>query len=143
MAKKTFEVNVCRIAYAYHTITVEAETEQEARNLAVDEAGNHLYNEKHVDYEAQEVTEVIDLDAAKVDSPEKPIDELILQRIYNKLGEFTANDEDEYPEIIKELREGLALEPNEMVDYLETITMWEKVEFSFTVKEFCELIGLS
>jgi hypothetical protein len=83
------------------------------------------------------------LDAAKVDSPEKPIDELILQRIYNKLGEFTANDKDEYPDIIKELREGLALEPNGMVDDLETITMWEKVEFSFTVKEFCELIGLS
>jgi len=140
--KKTFEVEVCRISYAYHTITVEAETVQEARDLAVDEAGNHLYNEKHVDYEAQGVTEVIDLDEP-VDSPEKPIDELILQRIYNKLGEFTANDKDEYPDIIKELREGLALEPNGMVDDLETITMWERVEFSFTVKEFCELIGLS
>ena len=142
MAKKTFEVNVCRIAYAYHTITVEAETVQEARELAVDEAGNHLYNEKHVDYEAQDVTEVIDLDAPVVDSTEKPIDELILQRIYDKLGEYTANDEDEYPDIIKELREGLIIEPNEMVDHLETITMWENLEFTFTVKEFCELIGL-
>ena len=65
-----------------------------------------------------------------------------INQIYEKLGEYTANDESEYPAIIKELKEALATTPILLVDYLDSITIWEKVEFSFTVKEFCELIGL-
>ena len=51
MAKQKFDIEVVRIGYAFATITVEAESEKEAEGLALDEAGDHDYNEKEMDYE--------------------------------------------------------------------------------------------
>ena len=53
-----FKVTVCRIAYAYHDIEVEADSIDMARDVAWNESGNHSYNEKHVEYEANEVEEI-------------------------------------------------------------------------------------
>ncbi len=48
--KKKFKVLVTRIAYASHSIEVEAESELEARELAIDEAGNLEFREHSSDY---------------------------------------------------------------------------------------------
>jgi hypothetical protein len=53
---RRYEVTVCRISYQFHTQTVTARSEAEAKELALDAAGNYLYNEKHVDYEVEGVT---------------------------------------------------------------------------------------
>lgn len=49
-SKKPFEVNVCRIGYAYKTITVLAKTRKEAEEIALDEAGGEEFSEKNADY---------------------------------------------------------------------------------------------
>jgi hypothetical protein len=48
MAKYT--VSVVRTAYACMDIEVEAENEKEAREKALEEAGNHVFNEHDADY---------------------------------------------------------------------------------------------
>lgn len=45
-----FEIEVCRMSAGFNTITVEAENEFEAGQMALDEAGNHIYKEKDCDY---------------------------------------------------------------------------------------------
>lgn len=51
-----YEVMVCRTSYAFNTIRVKAHNEEEAERLAIDRAGDHLYNEKDADYLAESVT---------------------------------------------------------------------------------------
>lgn len=51
-----YVVKVCRIAYAFKDIEVEAENETQATDKAMDDAGNHEFSEKDVEYEAQGVT---------------------------------------------------------------------------------------
>lgn len=46
-----FQVEVLRISYGFATIEVEANNEEEADAKALDEAGNHLFNEKNAEYE--------------------------------------------------------------------------------------------
>ena len=48
-----FDVQVTRIAYAVKTIRVEADGPDEARQKALEEAGNHLFTEHNSDYEAE------------------------------------------------------------------------------------------
>lgn len=57
MAKKketprvqSFDIEVCRIGYAFHTITVEATSQKEAEEKALDKAGDYLYSEKTAEY---------------------------------------------------------------------------------------------
>jgi hypothetical protein len=45
-----FEIDVCRTGYGFARIEVEAETKEVAENLALDEAGDHDYNEKSSEY---------------------------------------------------------------------------------------------
>lgn len=49
MAK--FQIPVCRISYGYKTIEVEADTLEQAQELALDEAPNLEFSEKSADYE--------------------------------------------------------------------------------------------
>jgi hypothetical protein len=58
MAKKQFRVNIVRTSYGFHTITVEAENAKKAKELALEEAGDHEYPEKDADYEVNDVTEI-------------------------------------------------------------------------------------
>ena len=45
-----FTVPVLRISYQFADIEVEADTQEAADSKALDEAGNHLYSEKNVEY---------------------------------------------------------------------------------------------
>ena len=51
MTKQTFDIEVIRIGYGSHTISVEAETYEQAQELALDKAGDYEYSEKSADYE--------------------------------------------------------------------------------------------
>jgi hypothetical protein len=46
----TFTVTVCRIGYGFKDIQVEADSQQEADEKALDEACNHEYSEKNAEY---------------------------------------------------------------------------------------------
>ena len=58
--KKAYEVSVCRISYGFINIRVEANSEKEAKEIALDQAGNHLFSEHDADYEANYVKEIND-----------------------------------------------------------------------------------
>lgn len=66
------------------------------------------------------------------------------------LGEYICEDDEHFPEIIKALKKALKDNPDQLVDFIRfkngkqtpTITMWEPVESTFTVKVFCELVGI-
>lgn len=45
-----FQIPVVRTSYAFKTIEVEAGSLEEAQRKALDEAGNHEFSEKNVDY---------------------------------------------------------------------------------------------
>lgn len=45
-----FTVQVCRISYAFTEIEVEAKSAKQAKDLALDESGDHNYSEKDADY---------------------------------------------------------------------------------------------
>jgi len=49
---KQFNVPVMRTGYAHTNIAVSARTEQEAINLAIDEAGSESFSENNAEYEA-------------------------------------------------------------------------------------------
>jgi hypothetical protein len=50
-------VNVCRTAWGFNTLEVEADSPEQAKNIALDEAGNHLYSEKESEYTCEGVFE--------------------------------------------------------------------------------------
>ena len=56
MAK--FNVNVVRICYASMYVEVEADTEELARDKALDTAGDHLFSEHSSEYEIESVVRV-------------------------------------------------------------------------------------
>lgn len=49
-------VDVCRVGYSYTTIEVEAENEEMAKEIAVDEAANYEFSEKDAEYSAEYVS---------------------------------------------------------------------------------------
>lgn len=53
--KKKFKVEVCRTTYSFNKIEVEAETPEEAKEIALEKAGNYLYSESNVEYTAEDV----------------------------------------------------------------------------------------
>lgn len=48
-----FTVPVIRISYQHHDIEIEAGSQEEADQIALDQAGNHLYDEKSVEYKLE------------------------------------------------------------------------------------------
>lgn len=54
-----FTIPVTRIGYGYRDIEVEAESQEEAENKALDEAGNYKFSEKESDYIIQDVPELM------------------------------------------------------------------------------------
>jgi hypothetical protein len=56
MAKKVlkkYKVKVCRISYAHRDLEVEATNIREARQKALDEAGNYEFSEHDADYKVE------------------------------------------------------------------------------------------
>jgi hypothetical protein len=49
---REWDVPVCRVGYGHNTLRVEARTAEEAKQIALEEAGNHEYSEKSSEYEA-------------------------------------------------------------------------------------------
>lgn len=58
ITKRKFEVTICRTAYAFRDIVVEATSRAEAQNLAMEESGNHEFSEKDADYSVQGTREI-------------------------------------------------------------------------------------
>lgn len=54
---------------------------------------------------------------------------------------LSASDDDELVEMIKLIAENE--DENEIIDYIDGVTAWEKVEYSFTCEQFCFEIGFS
>lgn len=50
-----FSVTVNRIGYAQKTIVVEADSEEQAREAAIDEAGNLSFSEHSSEYEVEAI----------------------------------------------------------------------------------------
>ncbi|HUU86307.1 MAG TPA: hypothetical protein VMX17_00970 [Candidatus Glassbacteria bacterium] len=58
-------------------------------------------------------------------------------------GQILSGDTDEDIEVmIKILRKALKTQPKQTADYIDGITMWQNVEYSFTVEAACEYIGI-
>ena len=55
--KKKFKVEICRTSYGFNEVEVEAETPEEAEEIAFEEAGNYLYSESNAEYTTDGVTE--------------------------------------------------------------------------------------
>lgn len=47
---KEFEIEVTRVGYGRRTVRLSARTEDEARDIADDDAGNHIYSEDSSNY---------------------------------------------------------------------------------------------
>jgi len=47
---ETYNIEVCRIGYSFKTIEVDATSQKEAEELALDEAGSHEFSEKDAEY---------------------------------------------------------------------------------------------
>ena len=53
-----YKVTVIRTSYASGTIEVEADNKKQAKQVALEEAGNHSYSGYDADYEILEVEEI-------------------------------------------------------------------------------------
>ena len=53
-----FKVELCRTSYSSATVVVEARSEEEAKNFAMDIAGDQNYSEYGADYEVETIREV-------------------------------------------------------------------------------------
>ena len=122
-----FDVEVLRVSYAYNTITVEADTIEQAKERAIDVAGDYLYNEKDSEYSVNSVNSV------KVNS--KDITNYSLSLLVN-------NDVEDFPQIITQLKKAFIEVPALLIDYLNPLIIHPKHTFTYNVKEFCELIHL-
>lgn len=66
-------------------------------------------------------------------------------KIKQEMGRYLSNDESDYDTVITELKNALKSRKKREwhIDNLPTIEVWEKVQLKFTVREFCDLIGLT
>ena len=83
----TFNVNICRIGYSTKDIEVEASTQEEANIKALDQAGNHCFDEQTADYEL-------------ADEPNRE-DRLrnLLREIHDEIGRRVDEDADNNPKM--------------------------------------------
>jgi hypothetical protein len=54
---KKFTVKVCRTSYGFNDIEVDAETPEQAEEIALEKAGDHLVSESSSEYTTDGVTE--------------------------------------------------------------------------------------
>jgi molybdopterin converting factor small subunit len=89
-----------------------------------------------------------------IDSSVRFFNEKSVESIEDKLGEYVSEDSEHYPKIIKALKKALKKNPDMMADEvefdagndnevrMETLTMWQPLEFTLTVKQLCETLGI-
>lgn len=69
------------------------------------------------------------------------------ETIFNKFDEFLCEDNEDFPLILLALKKAFKKDKAQMIDHVEykkdsTITPTENFEFTFTVKDFCEQVGI-
>lgn len=74
--------------------------------------------------------------------------------IEEALGQYLSTESEHFPKVIAALKKALRKSPDKMVDDVEfdigsddevemtSISMWEPLEYKYTVKNFCKMIGL-
>jgi hypothetical protein len=74
--------------------------------------------------------------------------------ICDLLGQYLSTEVEHFPKVISALTKALKNAPDAMVDDVvfdigndeereeETISMWEPLEYKYTVEKFCELVGI-
>jgi len=89
------------------------------------------------------------LSESLMEQPMACIDEIVddtecphTNSIYNKLGEWLSNNSAEYPTIVENLKKALIKKPTDMVDWVDGVSVIEKIEHTFNVEEFCVLVGI-
>ena len=55
---KKFIVNIVRTSYSFKDIEVEAENEEQAKEKALEKAGDYEFSEKSADYTAEGITKI-------------------------------------------------------------------------------------
>ena len=74
--KKKFEIPVTRIGYAYKNIEVNANSQEEAEEIALDTAGDEEFSERESDYVLPESSKKFKVKVAKGVDACKPMEEL-------------------------------------------------------------------
>ena len=74
--KQTFEIDVTRVGFGHHTISVQASSLKEAQELALDQAGNHLYNEHNSEYSLSDEPTREELEIARLEQRVTDLEEL-------------------------------------------------------------------
>lgn len=65
------------------------------------------------------------------------------RKILRQAGQILSADTDEEIQVMVDiLRKALTVDPKQTIDYIDGITTWENVEYSFTVESACEYIGI-
>ena len=67
--------------------------------------------------------------------------------IEEEIGRFVSHDHEDYALIAKALKRELKKNPSQLIDHVkikkdETITPIEALEFTYTVKTFCDMVGI-
>ena len=53
-----YEIDVCRISYEFSKVIIDASSEREATEVAIENAGDYLYIGKSSDYDVVSVVEI-------------------------------------------------------------------------------------
>lgn len=62
------------------------------------------------------------------------------KHVIKKAGEYlSANAENDIPTMVNLIKNNP--DQNQLIDYIDGVDVWEKVEFEFTCVEFLKLIG--
>ena len=64
-------------------------------------------------------------------------------KIFDTFKHYLSNDGSEYDTVLENLKKALVENPNGLLDHVEEVNVWEKVQFQFSVKEFCKLAGIT
>ena len=69
------------------------------------------------------------------------------EKIEEEIGRFVSHDWEDYALIAKALKKALKTKPDAMLESInykrgESITPIERLEFTYTVKDFCALVGI-
>ncbi len=59
MATQKFKVSVVRIGYSIREIEVEADSQEQAKEVALDEAGGYEFSEHASEYEVESVAQTV------------------------------------------------------------------------------------